>query len=131
VYTPLKRRTTLNTLIGAVPGALPPVVGYAARRGRIDNDALLLFGILFLWQIPHFLAIAWRHREDYARGGMKMLPVVDPDGRATARHMIVYTLALSVLVLVPYGTRMAGEAYLGTALCLNLLFLVPVGVAAV
>src|SRR5690606_34135455 len=73
VYTPLKRRTTLNTIVGAVPGALPPVVGYAAAAGRVDQNAWLLFLIVFLWQVPHFLAIAWRYRDDYRKGGLKML----------------------------------------------------------
>ena len=131
VYTPLKRVTTLNTLVGAVPGALPPVVGYAAGAGVVDLRAGILFLILFFWQIPHFLAIAWRYRHDYARSGMRMLSVVDPEGRATAQQMLLYTAALVVVSLLPYGARMSGEAYLGAAICLDVLFTVPVLVAAV
>ena len=82
VYTPLKPWTTLNTAIGAIPGALPPVIGWAAATGTLGIEALALFLIVFLWQFPHFLAIAWIYREDYARGGMKMLPEVDPHGAA-------------------------------------------------
>jgi protoheme IX farnesyltransferase len=130
VYTPLKRRTPLNTLVGAVPGALPPVVGYAAATGVVDVRAGLLFLILFLWQIPHFLAIAWRYRDDYARGGMRMLPVVDPGGSSTARQMAVYTCALAAVSLLPHGIRMAGAIYLGAAVCLNVLFVVTALLAA-
>ncbi|HSD65378.1 MAG TPA: heme o synthase, partial [Vicinamibacteria bacterium] len=93
-YTPLKRRTPLATLVGAVPGALPPVIGWAAARGRLEPGAFILFAILFLWQIPHFLAIAWLYRDDYARGGFPMLPVVDREGRFTARQAVVHSLAL-------------------------------------
>jgi len=130
VYTPLKRVTTFNTLVGAVPGALPPVVGYAAATGRIDLRALVLFMILFFWQIPHFLAIAWRHRHDYERGGMKMLPLVDPHGRTTAVQMIVYTLALIVTSLYAWQAKLASELYLVAALLLGLALLAPVLLAA-
>ena len=88
VYTPLKRRTSLSTLVGAVPGALPPVIGWAAARGTLDPPAVVLFAILFLWQIPHFLAIAWIYRDDYARGGLPMLPVLDPAGHLTGRQAV-------------------------------------------
>ncbi|MEZ5966110.1 MAG: heme o synthase [Planctomycetota bacterium] len=130
VYTPLKPVTTLNTLVGAVPGALPPVVGYAAAAGYVDTRALALFLILFFWQIPHFLAIAWRYREDYRRGGMRMLSVVDPKGRATAVQMIVYTLALLIVSLWPPRLLMTGDLYPLLAILLGVFFLVPVVVAA-
>jgi protoheme IX farnesyltransferase len=130
VYTPLKRVTTLNTLVGAIPGALPPVVGYAAAAGRVDARALVLFGIVFLWQIPHFLAIAWRYREDYRRGGMRMLPVGDPRGRATALHMVVYTMALFVVALLPPQLGMTGELYGLVAALLGVFFLATVAIAA-
>ncbi len=94
VYTPLKRRTPLNTLVGAVPGALPPIIGWCAVRGDITREAGVLFLILFLWQVPHFLAIAWIYRDEYARAGLCMLPVVDRDGRRTSQHMVLYCLAL-------------------------------------
>src|SRR5439155_13935683 len=101
VYTPLKRVTPLNTLVGAVPGALPPLIGWTAVRGSLDVEAVGLFLIVFLWQVPHFLAIAWIHREDYARGGFLMLPVVDHDGSVTGRNMVVYCLALIPASLLP------------------------------
>ena len=91
LYTPLKTRTSLSTIVGALPGALPPVIGWAAARGQIEPGAFVLFAILFLWQIPHFLAIAWIYREDYARGGLPMLPVLDPDGRITGRQAVANT----------------------------------------
>ena len=93
-YTPLKRRTPLATLVGAVPGALPPVIGWAAARGRLDAGAFILFAILFLWQIPHFLAIAWLYRDDYARAGFPMLPVLDREGTFAGRQAVVHSLAL-------------------------------------
>ena len=89
VYTPLKRRTPLATLVGAVPGALPPVIGWTARTGSLDQGAFILFAILFLWQVPHFLAIAWMYRDDYAKGGFPMLPVLDREGSFTARQAVV------------------------------------------
>ena len=130
VYTPLKKVTTLNTLVGAVPGALPPVVGYVAAANRLNVPAAVLFLLLFFWQIPHFLAIAWRYREDYARSGMKMLPVSDPDGQATGVQMLVYTCGLMVASLLPFMTRMSGDVYLGAVLFLDLWFFVPVVIAA-
>ena len=102
VYTPLKSRTPWNTVVGAVPGALPPVIGWAAARGDVGLGAVALFGILFVWQLPHFYSIAWLHREDYARGGMKMLPVVEgPDGRRTARATVFTCLLLVVVTAAP------------------------------
>jgi protoheme IX farnesyltransferase len=117
VYTPLKSRTTLNTLIGAVPGALPPVIGWTAATGTLDVGALLLFLIVFLWQVPHFLAIAWIYREDYARAGLKMLPALDENGAVTGRQMLLYTLALVPISFVPVllgeGSLMYGFGALG------------------
>jgi protoheme IX farnesyltransferase len=101
VYTPLKEWTPLSTLIGAVPGAVPPLIGWAAARGSLDLGALALFLIVFLWQVPHFLAIAWIYRDQYARAGFRVLPVVDPQGLQTGKQMIRYTLALIVASLLP------------------------------
>jgi protoheme IX farnesyltransferase len=122
LYTPLKTRTSLSTVVGALPGALPPVIGWAAARGRIDAGAFVLFAILFLWQIPHFLAIAWIYREDYARGGLPMLPVVDPAGVVTGRQAVANTLALAIVSLAPAFGGMAGPIYLGGALALGVMF---------
>jgi heme o synthase len=122
IYTPLKRHTTLNTLIGAVPGALPPVIGWTAVTGTLDREAVALFLILFLWQVPHFLAIAWRYREDYGRAGLQMLPVVDPDGAMTARQMVSYCLALLPVSLMPALLLQAGWFYAIGAVLLGLFF---------
>lgn len=130
VYTPMKRLTPLNTLVGAIPGALPPVVGYVAVTERVTLGALILFLIVFCWQIPHFLAIAWRYREDYARGGFRMLPVLDPEGRRTKTTMLLYTAGLGIASLIPFVTTMAGEVYLGSAIVLDLFFFVPTVLAA-
>jgi protoheme IX farnesyltransferase len=123
LYTPLKRRTTLNTLVGAVPGALPPVIGWTAATGRLDREALVLFLILFLWQVPHFLAIAWIYREDYGRAGLRMLPVIDTAGSMTGRQMVVYCLALLPVSLMPVLFQQAGLVYGVGALALGLYFL--------
>jgi heme o synthase len=123
IYTPLKSRTSLNTLVGAVPGALPPVIGWTAVKGTIGPEAWTLFAILFLWQVPHFLAIAWIYREDYSRAGLRMLPVVDPDGRLTGRQMTLYTLALIAASFTPVLLGTAGPVYLLGALALGLAFL--------
>lgn len=130
VYTPLKRHSPLNTLVGAVPGALPPVVGYAAATGSVDRRALALFLILFFWQVPHFLAVAWRYRADYERAGMKMLPVVSPEGRTTANQMVLYCSALVLVSLWPRFLGMTGDLYLFSAILLGILFLVPTVIAA-
>jgi len=122
LYTPLKTRTSLSTVVGALPGALPPVIGWAAARGRIDAGAFVLFAILFLWQIPHFLAIAWIYREDYARGGLPMLPVVDPAGVVTGRQAVANTLALAIVSLAPAFGGMAGSIYLAGAVALGVMF---------
>jgi protoheme IX farnesyltransferase len=123
VYTPLKRRSSFGTVIGAIPGALPPVIGWAAARGTLTAEAWALFGIVFLWQLPHFLAIAWIYREDYARAGYPMLPVIEPDGRSTARQSIIYATALLPLSLAPTLLNMTGEFYFGAALVLGLAFI--------
>jgi protoheme IX farnesyltransferase len=120
VYTPLKRRTSLSTLVGAVPGALPPVIGWAAARGSVDAAAFVLFAILFLWQIPHFLAIAWIYREDYARGGLPMLPVLDPEGHLTGRQAVSHSLALLFVSLAPAAAGMTGRVYLAGAVLLGM-----------
>jgi len=119
LYTPLKRRTPLATLVGAVPGALPPVIGWTARSGSLDQGAFILFAILFLWQVPHFLAIAWMYRDDYARGGFPMLPVVDREGRFTARQAVVHSLALLLVSLLPVAAGFAGPVYLAGAFLLG------------
>lgn len=123
VYTPLKPVTTLNTAIGAVPGALPPVIGWAAATGRLGPEAAALFLIMFLWQFPHFLAIAWIYREDYARGGHKMLPNVDPLGAITGRQAASYALSLVPVGLLPYAVGLAGTGYFFGALVLGLFYL--------
>ena len=119
VYTPLKRRTPLATLVGAVPGALPPVIGWAAAQGSLDGGAFVLFAILFLWQIPHFLAIAWLYRDDYARGGLPMLPVVDREGVFTARQAVIHSVALLLVSLAAAATGLGGPGYLGGAFLLG------------
>ena len=121
-YTPLKTRTSLSTVVGAFPGALPPVIGWAAARGQVEPGAAVLFAILFLWQIPHFLAIAWIYREDYARGGLPMLPVLDPAGIVTGRQAVANSLALLIVSVVPTIAGMAGRVYLAGALALGLAF---------
>jgi protoheme IX farnesyltransferase len=123
IYTPLKLRTSFSTVIGAIPGALPPVIGWAAATNTLSQGAWVLFGILFLWQLPHFLAIAWMYREDYARAGFPMLPVIEPDGRSTARQSVLYTAALLPLSLAPTLIGIAGPTYFVAALLLTLGFL--------
>jgi protoheme IX farnesyltransferase len=122
LYTPLKTRTSLATLVGALPGALPPVIGWTAAAGAVEAGALVLLGILFLWQIPHFLAIAWIYREDYARGGLPMLPVVDPEGGLTGRQAVTHSVALTLISVMPALGGMAGRLYLAGALVLGLGF---------
>ena len=123
IYTPLKRRTSFATVVGAIPGALPPVIGWAAADNSLSQGAWVLFGIVFLWQLPHFLAIAWMYREDYARAGFPMLPVIEPDGRSTARQVVVYTAALLPLALAPTLIGMTGTLYFVCALVLTAMFL--------
>ncbi|MBI1736806.1 MAG: protoheme IX farnesyltransferase [Candidatus Rokubacteria bacterium] len=119
-YTPLKLRTSLCMIVGAVPGALPPVSGWAAAREDLGLGAWVLFGILFLWQLPHTLAIARLYREDYARGGVRVLPVVDPDGGSTERHMLNGSLSLLAVSLLPTLIGLAGPVYFTGALVAGL-----------
>jgi protoheme IX farnesyltransferase len=122
-YTPLKTRTPLCTIVGAIPGAIPPMLGYAASAGVMDRHAWTLFAILFIWQMPHFLAIAWLYREDYARGRQLMLPVVDPTGTSTARQVISFSLTLLPITLMPTVFGMAGMIYFAAAVLLGVVFL--------
>ena len=115
-YTPLKKRTVWATFVGAFPGAVPPLIGWAAATGSLDRGAWLLFGILFLWQFPHFYAISWMYREDYARAGILMLPVVDPEGTRTFRQIILYAAALVGVSLLPAVLGLAGVVYFFGAL---------------
>jgi protoheme IX farnesyltransferase len=121
-YTPLKRVTSLCTLVGAVPGAIPPMMGWAAARGALGREAWALFAVLFLWQLPHFLSIAWIYRDDYARGGFPMLPVTDPGGESTARQTVAYAAALVPATLLAGAFAAAGERYLWSALGLGAIF---------
>jgi protoheme IX farnesyltransferase len=123
VYTPLKRVSSLATIVGAVPGAIPPMMGWSAVRGQLDPAAWVLFGILFFWQMPHFLAIAWLCREDYARGGFPMLTVSDTDGSRTARQVILYGVALIPVSLLPSVLGLMGTVYFAGALLLGLVYL--------
>jgi heme o synthase len=123
VYTPLKQRSPICTPVGAIPGAMPPLIGYAAARGSIDTAALALFLILFVWQFPHFDAIAWIYREDYARGGIRMLPVIEPDGEATARRVLVCSLLLIPVSLLPSFLGMTGRLYAAAAIAIGVVLL--------
>jgi heme o synthase len=119
-YTPLKRISPICTFVGAFPGAMPGVLGWTAARGRLEWETLILFAILFVWQFPHFFSIAWLYREDYAAGGIRMLPVVEQDGRATARRIMAYSLILIPLSTLPSIFGMAGKLYLVSALVLSI-----------
>lgn len=123
IYTPLKQRSSFSTVIGAIPGALPPVIGWAAATGSLSAGAWVLFGIVFLWQLPHFLAIAWMYRDDYARAGFPMLPVLEPDGRSTGRQATLYCAALLPVSLAPALVGLTGAAYFAAAMLLSLAFL--------
>jgi protoheme IX farnesyltransferase len=125
IYTPMKRRSQLATLVGAVPGALPPMIGWVAARGALTVEAWVLFAIVFVWQIPHFMAIAWLYRDDFGRAGFPLLPVVEPDGRRTGRQAVVFSLLLIPASLAPYFTGMTGPAYAvgATAGSIGLLWL--------
>jgi protoheme IX farnesyltransferase len=123
LYTPMKQRTWWSTTVGAIPGAMPPMIGYAAAAGAITLESWVLFAILFLSQFPHFYSIAWMYRDDYARAGIRMLPVVKPDGRRTAAEIVVYGLALIPVSLVPTMLGMSGRIYLFGALAAGLFFL--------
>ena len=130
-YTPLKRVHPICTFIGAFPGAMPPLLGWTAIRGRFDGEAFVLFAIVFFWQFPHFLSIAWLYRDDYARARIRMLPVVEADGRSTARDIILYSVALVPATLAPALLGMAGSVYLIGALLLGgAMFWVAVRLAA-
>jgi heme o synthase len=122
-YTPLKKRTWWSTTVGAIPGALPPVIGYAASAGTLTPEAWALAAILFLWQFPHFYAIAWMYKDDYARAGIRMLPVIEKDGRFTARQIVIYGMALIPVSLTPVFLGMEGWIYAVGALVLGLWFL--------
>lgn len=124
IYTPLKRITVWNTVVGAVPGALPPLIGWCAARGEINLEGASLFAILFVWQLPHFFAIAWLYRDDYAAGGMRMLPIVDPDGRHTAQAMIGLCILLIPVSMGPALLQMTGQLFLISSVFLSVYFLV-------
>jgi protoheme IX farnesyltransferase len=119
VYTPLKRRSSFSTVVGAIPGALPPLIGWAAVRGSLEPVAWVLFAIGFLWQMPHFLAIAWLYRADYERAGFPMLPVIEPDGRSTGRQSVAYAAALIPVSLAPTAFGLAGGMYFVAAFVLS------------
>lgn len=123
IYTPLKRVTWLNTAIGAVPGGLPPLMGWTAARGELSHEGWALFAILAFWQLPHFLAIAWMYREEYEKAGFKMLPGIDPLGHRTGRQAVSHTLGLLPVSLCPFLFHLTGRIYLAGALALGLVFL--------
>jgi len=124
IYTPLKRKTWLNTAVGAVPGALPPLMGWTAAQNDISAGGWSLFAILFFWQIPHFFAIAWMYRDEYSRAGFVMLPGVDPDGSRTARQAVNHTFGLLLMSLLPVALGLAGVVYFIAALAFGIMFLV-------
>jgi protoheme IX farnesyltransferase len=119
VYTPMKLRTPAATLVGAVPGALPPLIGWAGARGTLSLDAWTLFAIVFCWQIPHFLAIAWMYRDDYRRAGFPMLPVIESDGRRTGRQTATFAVLLLLAALSPFALGLTGTTYLVGSLLLS------------
>lgn len=123
LYTPMKTVSPLSTIVGAVPGALPPLGGFTAAHGTIAAPGLVLFALLFLWQLPHFFAIGWRHRADYGAAGVRILPTLDPTGRRTSRHAFFWCLALLPVSLLPAAIGMAGNVYAFGALAATLLFL--------
>jgi protoheme IX farnesyltransferase len=123
VYTPLKRFTTMATFIGAFPGAMGPLLGWTAARGRIEWPAVALFAILFVWQFPHFMAIAWLYREDYARAGIRMLPVVQPDGWSTVAEALFFAVVMIPVSLAPWWLGLAGIAYAVAATVLGFFYL--------
>jgi len=122
-YTPLKRISPICTFVGAFPGAMPGVLGWTAARGSLEWETLVLFAILFVWQFPHFFSIAWLYREDYERGGVKMLPVVEEDGRSTAHRILIYSVALIPVSILPSLFGMTGKIYLVGAVALGLALL--------
>jgi heme o synthase len=124
VYTPMKRQTPLSTVVGAVPGALPPLIGWTAARATVDAGGLSLFAIVFLWQIPHFMAIAWMYRDDYSKAGFPMLPVIEPDGRRAGRHALIYALALLPISLMPTWAGVSGWIAFAIAAVLGIALIV-------
>jgi len=114
--------TWLNTLVGAVPGALPPLMGWTAARGELGSEGMALFAVQAFWQLPHFMAIAWMYRDEYARAGFQMLPGIDPEGRRTGRQAVSYTIALLMVSLCPFLFNLTGPVYLAGALILGLAF---------
>jgi protoheme IX farnesyltransferase len=122
LYTPMKQRSPHSTTLGAIPGAMPPLIGFAAASGTLNWNAWILYAILFLWQFPHFYAIAWMYRADYAKAGIRMLPVVEPDGESTSRSMLYFSLALLPISMLPKFFAMAGNFYLAGALVLGLIY---------
>jgi protoheme IX farnesyltransferase len=122
LYTPMKQRSPHSTTLGAIPGAMPPLIGFAAASGTLNWNAWILYAILFLWQFPHFYAIAWMYRADYAKAGIRMLPVAEPDGESTSRRMLYFSLALLPISMLPKFFAMAGNFYLAGALVLGLIY---------
>ncbi len=122
IYTPMKQLTPHSTTVGAIPGAMPPLIGFAAANGSLTSEAWILFAILFVWQFPHFYAIAWMYKEDYAKAGIKMLPVVDATGEQTARQILFYSLALIPISMIPRYLGMSGNFYLAGALILGTVY---------
>jgi protoheme IX farnesyltransferase len=123
IYTPLKKKTAWCTFLGAFPGAMPPLIGWAAVRGTVTAEAWILFAIVFLWQFPHFLAIAWLYREDYQRAGLRMLPAADVSGRFTAYEIVVLTAGLIGITILPVALRLEGYVYLAGAIIAGVLFM--------
>src|SRR6185295_12409049 len=119
IYTPLKRRSEIATLVGAIPGALPPLIGWVAGRGSLSIGGWVLFAIVFLWQIPHFMAISWLYREDYGKGGFPLLAVIDPAGRSAGRQALIYAWALLPVSLLPTVVGVSGRSYFWIALLLG------------
>ena len=122
IYTPLKQVSPISTTLGAVPGAMPPLIGFAAASGTLSAEAWVLYAILFLWQFPHFYAIAWMYREDYARAGIKMLPVVEPDGDSTVHQMLLFSVVLIPVSLLPRYLDMTGNFYVAGTLAAGVAF---------
>jgi len=120
-YTPLKKIHPICTFVGAFPGAMPGVLGWTAARGRLEWGALVMFAIVFFWQFPHFFSIAWLYRQDYVAGSVRMLPVVEPDGRSTARQIILYSIGLIPVSLAPSVLHMSGRIYFAGALVMGLV----------
>lgn len=123
LYTPMKRRSRHSTTVGAIPGAMPPLIGFAAAHGSLTAEAWVLFAILFIWQFPHFYSIAWMYREDYGRAGIRMLPVEEPDGISTARQILAFLILLIPVSLIPTALGMTGKLYLVGAGLMGLYFL--------